>query len=242
MGTYSFSKLSSFNTCPYCWYLKYIEHKSGKTNAFSSYGSFVHKLLERYAKGEVKKDDLAFLYEWEYEDSIPEEFPPNAFADLSSLYYNQGLDFFKQFNGFDDYEIVGSEIKFEIEIGNSKFVGIIDLLLKDKSGDYIIVDYKSKGKFKSKKEKAEYARQLYIYAAYVKEQYGVYPKQMYFCLIRARDMISIKFNESDFNEAMQWVINTEEEIENTWAYDKRPDDFFCYYLCEFRDECNKEAN
>lgn len=239
MAVYSFSKLSSFDTCPYCWYLKYIEHKKGKTNAFSSYGTFVHKLLEQYAKGEVKLNDLSFLYEWEYEDAIPEEFPPSRFSDLGELYHRQGLEFFQNFEGFPDYEIIGSEIKFEIEIGNSKFIGIIDLLLKDKEGHYVIVDYKSKGKFKSKKEKAEYARQLYLYAMYVKEKFGEFPKEMKFYLIRARDTVEIVFDEKALQEAIDWMEKTIEDIENAWVYEKTPDEFFCNYICDYRDECDK---
>ena len=46
--TWSYSRVKAFDMCPYGWYLKYIQKIRGKDMFFSSYGSFVHKLLEQY--------------------------------------------------------------------------------------------------------------------------------------------------------------------------------------------------
>ena len=59
-----------------------------------------------------------------------------------------------------------------------------------------MLDHKSKGKFKSKKEQAEYARQLYVYAKYVKEKYGKFPKVLIFNMFNAGELIKIPFNKS----------------------------------------------
>ena len=64
---YSFSKLSSWWVCPYGYYQRYIEHKAGIGNAFASFGTLVHELLEKYAKGEAELWDLPQMYEWMFD-------------------------------------------------------------------------------------------------------------------------------------------------------------------------------
>lgn len=60
--TWSYSRIKSFEDCPYRWYLKYIRKLKGKEMFFSNYGSFVHKLLERYYKGELTQKQLCSIY------------------------------------------------------------------------------------------------------------------------------------------------------------------------------------
>ena len=79
---YSFSKLSSWWTCPYGYFLRYIEHKAGIGNAFASYGTLVHEIMEKYAKGEVELWDLPQMFEWLFDSAVQEEFPPNKYVDL----------------------------------------------------------------------------------------------------------------------------------------------------------------
>ena len=128
--------------------------------------------MERYANGEIELWDLADVYEWEFDAAVPEEFPPSDFCKdkngkkitMRELYYQQGLDFLKNFPGYDELKILEVESNFDIEIDDWIFTGVIDLVLEDKDGNLIIQDYKSKSSFKSKKEQAEYARQLYLYS------------------------------------------------------------------------------
>ena len=56
--TWSYSRVKAFDMCPYMWYLKYIQRLPGKEMFFSSYGSFVHKILEMYYKEELAKSRL----------------------------------------------------------------------------------------------------------------------------------------------------------------------------------------
>ena len=49
---WSYSRIKAFEDCPYRWYLKYIKRFHGKDMFFSSYGTFMHKLIELYHKGE----------------------------------------------------------------------------------------------------------------------------------------------------------------------------------------------
>lgn len=237
---YSFSKLSTWWQCPYGFYLKYIEHQKGIGNAFSSYGSFVHELLEKYAKGDAEIWDLPSMYEWEFDVAVPEKFPWNKFVKLRDTYYQQGLDFLQTFEGYDNYKILGVEQEFTKEIDDWTLSGFIDLLFEDENGKLIIRDYKSKAGFKNAEELKKYARQLYLYSTYVKDTYGRFPDELQFLCFRKKQLIKLDFDENAFNEAIEWAKNTVSEIRNAFDYPpmNRPcDDFYADNLCNHRKTC-----
>lgn len=54
------------------------------------------------------------------------------------------MTYLAEFDGFPGFEIIGVEKEFNSMIAGEQFVGIIDLLLRDKKTDEIvIVDFKS---------------------------------------------------------------------------------------------------
>ena len=237
MEQYSFSKLSSWWTCPYGYKLRYIDHSAGIGNAFSSYGSLVHSIMERYAKGELRLSDLAAIYEWEFDAAVPEKFPWNKFVDLRESYYQAGLSFLKDFKGYDNYKLLGVEEDFKVKIDDWLFVGIADLICEDDSGRLIIRDYKSKAVFKNDEEKHKYARQLYLYSLFVKEKYGRYPDELQFMMFRKKKVEPVPFNIDDFNEAIEWAKDTVRIIRNAFDYPATCDEFFAENLCNHRQYC-----
>lgn len=235
---YSFSKLSSWWVCPYGWKLRYIDHLSGVGNAFSSYGSFVHSLMERYAKGELEIWDLPTTYEWEFDTAVPEKFPYNKFVVLRDSYYKQGLEFLQNFQGYENYRILDVEKNFDAPIDDWIFNGIIDLIFEDDNGKLIIRDYKSKASFKNATEQAEYARQLYLYSTYVKDTYGRFPDELQFLMFRKQTLITIPFDEAAYNEARTWAIETVQAIRDAFDYPPKCDAFYAANLCNHRDYCD----
>jgi hypothetical protein len=219
----------------------YIDHKKGIGNCFSAYGSEVHSIMERYAKGEINLWDLVDVYEWEFDSAIPEEFPKSKFCrDMKELYFNQGLEFLKNFPGYRDFKILEVEGSFDLDIDDWSFNGIIDLVYEDKDGRLIIQDYKSKSSFKNKKEQAEYARQLYLYSLHIKEKYGRYPDMLNFMMFRKNKLVEIPFEESALEEALMWARNTVEEIRTCWDFSPNCDEFFGEYLCNHREYCENK--
>ena len=238
---YSFSKLSAFHTCKYGYKMTYIDHKKGIGNCFSSYGLEVHSIMERYAKGELTLWDLVGIYEWEFDAAVPEKFPYTKYCkDMRKLYYDQGLEYLKNFAGYDDRKILEVESQFDYEIDDWTFNGVIDLVFEDKDGKLIIQDYKSKSSFKNKREQAEYARQLYLYALFVKKKYGRYPDILRFMMFRKNMSIDIPFNESDLNEALSWARETVKEIRECWDFTPTCDEFFSENLCNHREYCESK--
>lgn len=242
---WSFSRITAYNQCPYQFFLRYINGTKGEENFFSQYGSFVHKILEKYAKGELSLFDLVDYYEQHYSENVTYPAPPNKYTDIGQLYYDKGLDYLENIDlDLENYEILGVEKEVHFTIGKYKMVGFIDLLLKDKeTGDITVLDHKS-GSLKMKKNgeisKSEeehfklFKRQLYLYSIAVINEYGIKPKFLKWNLFKDQNSITIEFNDKDFEEAKQWVINTIHTIENDTLWLPNPQDYFCRNLCDMR--------
>jgi DNA modification methylase len=235
---WSFSRLNSFsNGCEYCWYQNYINRRrDSEENAFATYGSIMHEILEQSIKGELMPWELIETFENRFIEEVG-DFPDNKWVDLRESYYNQGIEYLQNFDFFNNYEILEVEPKVETEISGYKFIGYIDLLVKNKNNDSIIlIDHKSKAGFKTKEELRDYARQLYLYAKWVKEKYGKFPQVMQFNLFRKQDKQMIIFKEKDYIEAQKWMLDTIEQIKNATEFKVSDDDFFADNLCNFRND------
>jgi hypothetical protein len=258
--TYSFSRLNSFSTCPYEYYLNYIvpreDRPDSASNGFASLGSFAHSILEDFGNKEILQFELKSKFIEEFDENVPNGvrlyFENGAYRDLTDKYKNQCIDFFENFNGFPDYEQVGVEEDFKIlvKINEKKMIlrGIIDCILKDDDNNYVIIDFKSKSEFKTAEELKEYARQLYFYSLWIKYKFGVFPKTMKFLQFRIGVTKEVKFNEEDLNETLDWIYNQSEKIENEvfWEAfcmnlpikkDGKEDTFYVDNLCQFRFSC-----
>lgn len=221
---WSYSSVNTYNTCPQAFRLGYLDALPRVDNAFSDWGTFMHSLMERYFKGEVEFFELSQLYQREYRKSVTNAFPLNKFCDLGERYYNAGKDYLDQFDGgvFENYSVVAVEQRVKLDINRRPFVGVIDLILKD-GDDYIVLDHKSKSAFKSKREQTEYVCQLYLYAIYIKEQYGKWPAKLVFHMVRdGGKLVEIPFNEQDAANARQWFVDTIDKIYADEAFESTP--------------------
>lgn len=223
--------------------LCYIDKVSDPGNAFSDYGTFCHELLEQWAKNEIPSFALAEEYEAQYETQVIHSFPPFP-KGMPQKYFDAGLSYFETFDGFgDEWEVAASEERFEIDIGGYPFVGVVDLVLRHKeTGALWVIDHKSKSESSMKKELPVFRRQLYTYAAFVKEKYGVYPDKLSFNMFKEGTWIDEPFSQSAFDETMNWIVETIEAIlfEADWLVS--PSSYFCRFVCSTFDYCPaKEA-
>ena len=212
-------------------------------NAFAQSGSLFHEIMEHYAKGNLTLEELPGLYEDYFDEYVTERFPPNKYVDLRERYKEGGTNFLLGFMGFDDlYTVLGAELHFSIPFteGNT-FQGFIDLILWDKEkNEIVIVDYKSKAEFKSKEEKKEYARQLYLYSLWVQSAYTPHIAKLVFVHFRTGENTVIDFKQEDLEEAVTWAKNRIQEIESETEFKENKDRFYCSYLCNFRDSCKRK--
>lgn len=253
---WSFSRIDSYQTCPKAFFLEYVKCDNKSPNAFGEYGSFCHKLLEGYAKGEIAEYDLAKLYADGFNDAVPTWFPPSK-TDMKQSYYDKGNEYFKNFEGFPSYEILGVENKYDFKVGKYDFVGFVDLEVRELSTKkLVIIDHKSKGKqdisrltVKTKERMVKTTDdryipfhlivQLYLYCIPFKEKHGVYPDKLAFNMFKINDWYEVNFNEEDLKDSIEWVDKTIEKIYNDIEYEKSESvqSFWCEFVCGQRTNC-----
>jgi hypothetical protein len=247
---FSFSKLSTYHRCPYNFYLQYIKQLEQEENAFAQYGSFMHELLEKYAKDEILIFELLDEYKKKYNEKVTHDFPPNKYVILADTYYENGENYFSEFEGFNDYEMLEVEKEVHFKIDKYPFVGYIDLIAKNKDGEIEVIDHKSKKlsqprkstwediKKRRKSELYEYLRQLYIYCIPLIEQEKIEPEYLCFNSFRENKFIKIPFDKEDYEESKQWALNIIKQIYADEYMDVTYDnDFFCDYICGVRHYC-----
>lgn len=256
---FSYSRVETYERCPYCFLLNYILKKQSTEGAFGQYGGFCHKLLEKYFKNELMSFELSDEYTKNFTTEVNAYFPPMKNVDLAAKYYEQGLEYFNNFDGFDDkYEVLGVESQYKFKVDKYNFTGIIDIELKNIEENYYeLADHKSKSKQDknklSKKDNPEdyiqlvdgryipfsLAIQLYIYCIPFKEKYGEYPKYLNFNMFRINDWYKFEFNLNDFERSKKWIVDTIEKIYNdsTWSKGKDVTDFWCRFTCGMNIHC-----
>lgn len=224
--TYSFSKLGTWDTCPYSFKSQYILKEPQEGNAWGTFGSYAHDIIEKVLKGELKAEET----EQYFLDNIPDAaFPKESFR---TKWITQVQDFFRTFTGIND-EVIGVERKFNIDMGDYFLRGFIDLETRDKNDGFIKnIDWKtsSMSGFSGKKLK-EKARQLYLYSLSTKEKFGEFPKELYFYMIKDKKPIKIEFKQEELDEAVNWANEKVKEIESAEHYVQKENFFFCRNLC-----------
>ncbi|MFA5300949.1 MAG: PD-(D/E)XK nuclease family protein [Lutibacter sp.] len=243
---WSFSRIETFSTCPYCFYLQYIQGMKGKDSFFGQYGSFIHELLEQFNKGKLFTFELLEQYEAFYNQKVTE----SVTDVISESYYNKGYEFFSNFEE-PDYEILCSECEYKFKIGEYNFTGKIDVETINS-----IRDYKTKkGKAYKRKPKdnpniktmedgrfidlAEF-KQLYIYCVPYFDKYGKYPEFLVLELVKENDVYIIKFDKNDFEKCKQMLLDEIQKIYETVEFIKHEDVFWCDVICGQRFNCKFE--
>lgn len=136
------------------------------------------------------------------------------------------------------YETLAIEERFEIDIMGNAFVGVVDLVLRDKvNGDIIVYDHKSKSMQSLKKDIDGCKRQLYVYAAFIKEKYGVYPKLLRFNMFRYNEFVDEQFSMEKYEATLKWVADTIARIKKETEWPVSSSGYFCKFICSVRDHC-----
>lgn len=232
--TWSYSRLKSFQKCPYGFFVHYILGEDEEDTFLSSYGSFIHEIHELVFNGILKKEEAATYYLEHFKDYVIGTPPPKVF----SSYYHGGYNYMENFPEFDG-DVFAVEKNFEFSLRGCKFVGITDLITKTDRG-LILYDHKAKAlkPFSGKKkpiktdvELEDYNKQLYLYAYAMKQVLGEYPVELVFNCYRIQKMVRTPFDEYKMCEALDWVIDSIEKIKRTDEWLPEIDFFGCRYLC-----------
>lgn len=248
---WSFSRLSSFENCPYEFYLNYIvaddDAYPAESNYYADVGRYVHEILAKIFLGELSPDDAPDYFMDHFDENVYYEASQNSMKSTfdSCLEYFATVDF----DWLDNFEVLGVEKEITFRYHDHEFIGYIDLLLKDKrDGSIIVVDHKSseyplRKDGKVKKQCAEtfekYKRQMYLYAHGVKQLVGVFPTL--FCWNHFKDggkVAQHKFVEQEYADTMTWVDKQIEAASNEDTFEPNESYFYCFNLCKFRNSCD----
>lgn len=253
---YSFSQLMNFYGCPYAFYLDKIERESQVSNIFAEQGTLIHDLIDQWAKNKLSKEDLPIEYAKRYHNEVITSAPKMlAMKGYEDKTYQQGLDYFINFDEFKGYKIIGTETKFRTDINGRPFVGVVDMICEEeKTGAMIILDHKSKSLSSFKKDEDDMYKQQYMYAKFFFEKYGRYPDKLVFNLFKEGGLKQERvFDINVYNETQKWAADIIERIENYEVIDfiseckekewtdekgkKHSDGFFCENICSVREHC-----
>lgn len=239
---WSYSRITSFEQCPYGWFLKYIHGSSEEELFYASFGSFMHKLLEKFYKGKASPAELEAEFFINFNDNVHGDRPKNI-----DQYIEQGSAFLRNLKPIP-YHILGVEKRVLFEIGGKHFIGFIDLLAKNDEG-IIIIDHKShKLKPWSKKSKSgvlsksdeellQYLRQLYLYSAAVEQEYGETPTKLCFNCFLNGQFVEEQFDKARYEDVKKWAVKEIEIVEKADDFYPKFDWFFCKNLCGQHDDC-----
>ena len=245
--TWSYSRISSFNTCPYKFFLTYIKPCPKKPMFFSEYGSFVHELLAAYYSNRHTKDELVNAYITTFRAHVTGRAPDNK---IFTNYFHQGLSHLKCISKPEEH-IIGVERKVAFQVGDHPFIGYIDLILQNpENGEITILDHKSralkqrstKGRYtRSDEELDRYLRQLYLYSIPIERLYGVLPSYLAFNCYRSGTLIREPFSLYAYQAAKDWANQSIQEIIHADDFSPNMDYYFCKHLCDVHDSCEYYA-
>ena len=241
--TWSYSRIKCFEDCPYRFFLKYICGVQEQPMFYASYGSFMHRLLEQFYKGEITREEMRMKYLFDFSKEVLGERPKESTV---SNYIRQGAAYLAGFEPFK-YSPAAVEKQFDFTVRGERFTGFSDLVgICEDTGDLAVVDHKSRDlKPRSKRKKPtasdaeldDYLRQLYLYAIPVKDMFGKYPDRLILNCFRTNTVITEPFSDAAFSAALDWAKNTIEDIKDTDDFHPYIDFFQCKYICGVHNEC-----
>ena len=182
MPLYSHSKLSTYETCPRQYKLRYIDRirpPEGEEGIEAFLGSRVHETLEKLFKELIltKLNSLEDLHEY-YKKRWERNWHDNVVIVKKEFtkdhYYDTGIhaiaNYYRRHYPFNQSKTLSTERLIVFKIENYTMQGFIDRLSHDGNGIYEIHDYKTSAYLPSQNELDE-NRQLALYQIGIKEHF-----------------------------------------------------------------------
>lgn len=229
MTIYSYSRLNTFEQCPFKFKLRYIDKIIPEVEeTIESYlGRTVHSNLEwlylMVKKGRIPSvDELITNYAKTWKENYKQEIVIVRDHLTDKDYFNKGVEFllsyYKKHYPFDDNTLeVEKRIQINLDsFGKYKIQGYIDRLsFNKKTMEFEIHDYKTSNNMPPK-EKLREDRQLGLYAIAIKNQYG---EDKDVCLVwhyLAHDLkVCLRKNNGQLEQLKKETLDLIKKIEST---------------------------
>lgn len=235
---FSYSGLSSFESCRHAWYLTYIEEQPRGGNFWADYGLLIHETLEKFFLGEMEAFELSNYYLDNWERVVVSS--PPFFVKVEE-YKEQGLKFFERFVfNKSDYHILVIEGKSEASYKNIKLVVKPDLIIQHKeTGKKYLLDYKSsliwkKGKMDKKKWEG-YKKQMSMYSVF--SGHDIDEVWVWFVRDEEKEFEKFKPQKIESKDIKEWIFKTVKQIKSEEKFEPTIEPFFCEHLCSVSFAC-----
>jgi len=182
MATYSHSRVSTFENCPYKYKLQYIDKVEPDISETIELfmGKRVHETLEKLYKDKKFKKlvSKATLLKF-YKDNWEKEYSKDILVVKEGLtaenYRKMGVkfieDYYDKYKPFDQLTILDLETQDRMTLKDgSQWHVRIDKFACDDKGNYYVCDYKTNASMKDQEE-ADSDRQLAMYSIWVKDKF-----------------------------------------------------------------------
>lgn len=252
MATYSHSKLSTFEQCPYLYKLRYIDKIPSpiEKSIEAHLGTCVHDALE-WLYNEILKNNLPALDEVleKYIQKWEESWKDNILIVKENLskedYKNKGVQFLIDYYT-KNYPFKDGTIEMEKQVWiklteDNSIVGYIDRLVYNKEkNEYEIHDYKTATSLPPQ-EKFENDRQLALYSIAIKELFGQEKSVLLtWHYLNHNTQIFSRRTDEQLEKLKQDIINLIKTIENTKQFETKTS-ILCNW-CEYKQYCKAHGN
>ena len=247
MATYSHSRVTTYENCPYQYKLKYIDKVKPEfqTTIEAFMGDMVHQALENLYKRKKFKQRVskAILIKF-YKDIWKKNYSYDILIVKDGLdaknYQKMGeqflSDYYDRMKSFEDMVILDLETQDRMTLsdGNQWHVRI-DKLGCDNKGNYFVCDYKTNSRMKDQEE-ADEDKQLAMYSIWVKDKFkdAKSVKLVWHMLAFNKDAISERTDEQ-LEKLQMEVVKKIKEIESATEFPTNVT-ALCDY-CGFRNIC-----
>jgi hypothetical protein len=179
---YSFSKVNSFKTDPYGYFLKYILKipEDRQDSIYSVVGNIVHDLTEEFQADKIKREAMIETYkdktfELEQLGFKFDRTDEDKNESIAKKYHACNIHFLENFKKIEGKDGI-SESSIIVKIGNFVFVGYIDYKHTEEENDekYLyITDFKTSTLYKGEKIDKEKMQLLLYSLGYIQQGWSI---------------------------------------------------------------------
>ena len=228
----SFSRLQSFQRCPWLYHLVFDEGwRSGPTGS-SALGKSLHEALAKFLEDSNTDRSMSRLHE-----TFDEVWVNEGFAGPQETFqaYESGRTMLENFWKIDQYrtsKVLFTEKGFGFDWNGIHIQGSLDRVDQASDGVYEIVEYKTRGDHWTR-ERIEKDLQMTFYWWGVEEGLGLKPVRLKFYFLSSGESIVANRDESHRQDLQQRLLNMAEKVR---LKDFTPNHAHCSY-CEIGKRC-----
>ncbi len=250
MTLYSHSRISSFEDCPRKYAFRYIEKIPSDTEGIEAYvGKRVHEILERlyhHLRLHGRPPSLAQVlarYRRDWNTHWHPQVRIVRSENDAEHYLRHGEqclgDYYRSHYPFEDGETVAIEANMQLALdpptGSYRMRGIVDRIVRNRSGGYEVHDYKTGGSLPSLARLAS-DRQLALYQIGLQQTYpDAHDVELVWHYLAFNKTLRLRRTPEELDALRQATIARIDQIEAAREFPARPSPL-CRW-CEYAEIC-----